>query len=441
MDPGLTSLLLLLLGALPFAALWMRARRRATAERAGRDLLLDVMEATPAHFALYDADRRLLAFNRAYRELHTHLPENPIGRVRYDDLLRLTIARTLPPEQVEAEVARRVATHESGIGESFDRVYPDGRWMRVSKQRLRNGAVAGFALDVTPLKAREAALAASEARYRVMVDDAPVGIWHLDAEGSTIFANAVLAALFDGAAPPALGSAGLILPPEQEPEHPFGFVPGRRMEVALPGHAHAPRTLLVTASPWISDAAGGRSALLTLLDITSLKRAQAQVEHLARHDPLTGLANRDAFRTALSALVEGGGALILLDLDHFKETNDRHGHEAGDAVLMAIGDRLRAAVRLTDGVCRLGGDEFALVVHGMNAKAAEELARRVTRLAAEPVSFRGAQLRVGASAGIAMAPEDGDDPDALNRAADLALYQSKAERGGWRHRLHARRHR
>ncbi len=430
--------LLPMLGALPFALLWWVARRRAAAERAGRDMLLDAIEVTPSHFALYGPDRQLLAFNRAYRELHSQLNERPDGKYTYDVLMREAVAKTHPAEEVEAELALRITRHESGNGESFDRLYPNGRWMRVAKQRLRNGAVAGFALDVTPLKAREAALEASEARYRVIVDDAPVGIWHLDAEGRTLFANTVLARLFDGEAPAELNRAGLVLPSATAPEHPFGFAPGRRTEVLLPGTVDAPRTLLVTASSWISDATGGRSALLTLLDITSLKRAQAQIEHLARHDPLTGLANRNAFRLSLQDMIEGaGGALILLDLDHFKDANDRHGHEAGDALLIAIGDRLRGAVRSTDSVCRLGGDEFALVVPGVDGAQAEELAQRAIHLAAEPVLFRGVQLRVGASVGIAMAHHDGDDADALNRAADLALYQSKAERRGCARRFDA----
>lgn len=422
-----------LAGALPFGAMWWRARRLARADRAVREGLIQAMEATPCNFALFDAERHLVACNAAYRDLHrAGFDATPPGRrVRYDDLMREACRRTLPPERVEAELAQRVANHEACSDEGFERLYPDGRWMRVHKRRLSSGCVAGFALDITPLKQREAEIEASEARFRAMVDSAPVGIWQLDESGRTLFSNDVLARIFDSAAPGGVGESGLALGGGDDAASPFGLAPGQRTELDLPRPDGTRRTLLAAASPWLPNPAGGRMALLSLLDITSLKRAQAQVEHLARHDPLTGLGNREAFRLALSAMIEaGGGALVLLDLDRFKEANDRHGHEAGDALLMTIADRLRGAARLTDAVCRLGGDEFAIVMPGANAEAARAVAARAARLAAEPVAFRRVELRVGASAGVAVAPADGEDADSLARAADLALYQSKSERRG-----------
>jgi len=428
---GLAALLILLpvAGALPVAALWWRARRQAAAARDARDLLLEAVETAPSQFALFDAERRVVHANAAYRRLHRAAFDGP-GPVRFDDLMRCICAETLPPDQVEAEVARRVARHETDADQRFDRRYADGSWLRVTKRRLPSGAVVAFALDITPLKAREAELEASEAQFRAMVDGAPVGIWHLAADGSTRFGNGVLGAILGGV-PGSIAEAGLRLPDPGDPAHPFGFRPGKRVEVPLLRRGEPARTLLAVASRWIADPAGGRSALLTFTDITSLKSAEAQVEHMARHDPLTGLANRDSFRAALATMIAaGGGALVLLDLDNFKEANDRHGHEAGDRLLVAIAERLRNAMRPDDTVCRLGGDEFALVVHGVDADAAMTVAGRATRLAAQPVAFGGLSLRITASAGVALAPLHGDAPDAVLRAADLALHESKIARRG-----------
>lgn len=428
---GTTALLILLpvAGAIPGAVLWWRARRQATAEREARELLLEAIEATPSQFALFDPDRRVVHANAAYRALHAEAFAGP-GPVRFDDLMRVVCAGTLPPDEVEAEVARRVARHDTEAEQSFDRYYADGRWLRVTKQRLPSGAVVASGVEITPLKAREAELEASEAHFRALVDDAPVGIWHLAADGSTRFGNGVLRAIL-GEIPASITEAGLRLPDAGDPAHPFGFPPGQRVEVPLHRPGGASRTLLVVASPWFADPAGGRSALLTFTDITSFKSAEAQVEHLARHDPLTGLANRDSFRAALAGMIAGeGGALILLNLDSFKEANDRHGHEAGDTLLVAIAERLRAAMRPDDTVCRLGGDEFALVVRGVDADAAMTVAARATRLAAQPVAFGNLSLRITASAGVALAPLHGDAPDAVLRAADLALHESKLARRG-----------
>ncbi len=428
---GSAALLILLpaAGAIPVAALWWRARRQAAEARAARDLLLEAIEATPSQFALFDSRRYVVHANAAYRDLHRETFARP-GPVRFDDLMRAVCAETLPPEEVEAEVARRVANHDTAAEQRFDRRYADGRWLRVTKQRLASGSVVAFGLDITPLKMREAELEASEAHFRAMVDGAPIGIWHLAADGSTRFGNGALQAILGGV-PGGIAEAGLHLPDAGDPAHPFGFPPGQRVEVTLQRPDGPARTLLAVASPWFADPAGGRSALLTFTDITNLKSAEAQVEHLARHDPLTGLANRDSFRAALAGMIAGeGGALILLNLDNFKEANDRHGHAAGDTLLVAIADRLRNAIRPGDAVCRLGGDEFALVVAGVDADAAMTVAARATRLAAQPVVFGSLSLRITASAGVALAPLHGDAPDAVLRAADLALHVSKVARRG-----------
>ncbi|MCU1588371.1 MAG: diguanylate cyclase [Frankiales bacterium] len=161
----------------------------------------------------------------------------------------------------------------------------------------------------------------------------------------------------------------------------------------------------------------------------------ARQAYEASHDPLTGLANRLllAGRSA-SALAEAKGttAMLLLDLDHFKEINDTLGHAAGDLLLQEVARRLQCSVREEDLVVRLGGDEFAILLTDLSSPAAAEpVAAAVLALLSEPVEYQGLHLSVEASIGIACYPDDAATSEELFRRADVAMYQAKHERGAW----------
>jgi diguanylate cyclase (GGDEF)-like protein len=157
--------------------------------------------------------------------------------------------------------------------------------------------------------------------------------------------------------------------------------------------------------------------------------------HEASHDPLTGLANRTLLSARTTAALERGEgttALLLLDLDHFKEINDTLGHAAGDLLLQEVAHRLRRAVRAGDLVARLGGDEFAVLLTGLADPAlAEPVAAQLLTTLAEPVEYEGLHLSVEASIGIACHPDDAGTAEELFRRCDVAMYQAKNERGAW----------
>jgi diguanylate cyclase (GGDEF)-like protein len=170
-------------------------------------------------------------------------------------------------------------------------------------------------------------------------------------------------------------------------------------------------------------------------DISEQKRARDELQHLAEHDPLTGLANRGVFHSRLKAMVEARAtfAVILLDVDHFKEVNDTLGHPVGDSLLLATGERLKACLRPSDLVARLGGDEFVVIAEGAGAAEAARLAQRFHDTASAPHVIEGEQVRLGASMGIALSKGEDTDPDRLFRNADIALYAAKASgRGAFR---------
>lgn len=288
---------------------------------------------------------------------------------------------------------------------------------------------ATYAAQLARIGAREAARARaageSELRMRAVLEHTPVGIWQIDEAGRTLFANARLRALFGGTAPATVAESGLRR--SEAEKDPFDIPLGEEREAVLPAaEGREALRLQIVASSWPAEAGAGR--LLTVLDVTPLRVAQARVEHLAEHDSLTGLANRDAFQAALAAMANtpGGGLLLLLDLDHFKATNERHGHEVGDALLREAAARMRGAVRPSDLVCRLGSDEFAILAFEAGAEAALPVAGRLRAALRPPLRLAEMDFSLSASIGIAVAPADGPDAPALLRAANLALHEAKA---------------
>ena len=177
--------------------------------------------------------------------------------------------------------------------------------------------------------------------------------------------------------------------------------------------------------------------LLTARDISQLKTAQAQVRHLAYHDPLTNLPNRALLmdrlsqQTSLHERHDLRAALLFLDLDHFKHINDSLGHPVGDSVLKIITARLEASVRNEDTVARLGGDEFVVLLTGLKGSLKEvtgsvrSTADTLRELLAEPMFLDGQRLQVTPSIGIALLPDHGSTAADLLKRADIALYRAK----------------
>lgn len=278
----------------------------------------------------------------------------------------------------------------------------------------------------------------SERRLRLIIENAETGIFTIDSAARLISWNPAFARKL-GLSPTS--SAGAAMPPLTELLAPHSEQVRRliaeatksahseSLDFELDGAAGAKRWLNVLLQPIESAQLQG-----LISDVTEHKQAAQNALALAEHDHLTGLANRLGLERAAAPLLAQAHAgrrptvaLMMLDLDWFKQVNDMHGHEAGDEVLQAIAGRLRRSVRPEDIVARLGGDEFVLVLDQMDSPAtARSMGERLIDSISEPIALaNGVQVRVGASIGVAFAQGEHATLERLMRSADAAMYEAK----------------
>ena len=168
------------------------------------------------------------------------------------------------------------------------------------------------------------------------------------------------------------------------------------------------------------------------IEVEQRRAAEHRVEHLATHDPLTNLSNRRGLYEELNELIyrsqrySFSSAVIYVDLDGFKHVNDHFGHEAGDQLLIQVAANFKSIVRQTDSIARIGGDEFIVLLTDIDSETT--LITKIEKLLAEasrPLEFKGHKFSVGASIGVALFPDHGEDAETLLHHADQAMYQAK----------------
>ena len=263
------------------------------------------------------------------------------------------------------------------------------------------------------------------------------GILSLDRRGNIIFANPAAHTLL-GQAQSIIGNpigdylAGTAASKAMEDmtracladERWHGLVSAYRQQLTFPAE--------FIATP-LKDEKGFIAGIsIAFQDVSERQRRESALRTESERDPLTGLINRRGLERLLPRRLAYGSqklALLYLDLDHFKEVNDGHGHHAGDVVLKEIADRFMTAMRQTDLIARVGGDEFCIVVSAdVPAEAAEIVARKLIDVSNEPLAFGDLSLKLGASIGIAL-PDGSSLPELLMQRADQAMYQAKREGG------------
>ncbi|MEA3078414.1 MAG: hypothetical protein QOF60_3322 [Actinomycetota bacterium] len=283
----------------------------------------------------------------------------------------------------------------------------------------------------------------AEQKFRSLVQNASDVLIVADADGTVRYVSAACRRVL-GASPGSLASlpfASLVHPEDidrvvhqlsnaEPPPAPPILVEARMRRVDGSWVAVEIRASDLAEEPSV------RGLLLTVQDVTVRQELEQRLRHDALHDPLTGLGNRVLFQDRLHHAVLRSKrhpqtlAVLMMDLDGFKDVNDTLGHAAGDRLLVAVADRLQAAVRPGDTVSRMGGDEFAVLIEGAEPETAELIASRILARLRAPLEIDGRNLVPNGSIGVALASTEIGNPEALLRAADLAMYRAKTDGKG-----------
>ena len=324
----------------------------------------------------------------------------------------------------------------------------DGRevWIRdeeiaIGDERGQPTRFRGFMIDITAQKEAELGLRASEEQTRLIIESASQAYIAIDAQGRIIDWNAQAEATFGWSRKEALGEPleECIIPMAQRSAHRAGIahylatgegrLVGKRIEVtALHRDGHE---FLAELTIWPVRSGDDVRFSALVHDITLRKQLEMQLQHQAFHDSLTGLANRALFRDrvahslARQARSHGGVSVLFSDLDDFKTVNDSLGHDAGDQLLVAVAERLRAVMRPEDTTARFGGDEFAILLEETDQDGTRRAAERILEALRSPFEFHGRQVVMRASIGAAITTDGSTEPDDLLRQADLAMYTAK----------------
>jgi diguanylate cyclase (GGDEF)-like protein/PAS domain S-box-containing protein len=397
---------------------------------------------------MFDANGRLMVWNEKYLELYGLSPDV----VRSGVSIRSIVEHRRQTGQLDLDVdayvgALQQTLIDTGRGASTSRLN-NGKTVSLTSTAIAGGGWVAMHEDITDRVRHEEAmfqqaseLARTNMRFDAALSNMTQGLCMFDGQKRLVVWNQRYAEFYQ--IPPDLLKVGTPYEAIVTDGLARGVVKGKIGDL---GVKVAEFTGLPTNSSRTDELDDGRFVqhtrqpmegggwLSIVEDITERRRAEAEIIHLARHDVLTGLANRAEFNSKLEEaskrLKRNGGTVtvMMLDLDRFKAVNDTLGHPAGDRLLVEVGRRLQSTVRDTDVLARLGGDEFAIIQEGSfdQHEGAITLALRIINAISQPFDLNGHEAGIGTSIGIALAPENGAEPEELLKSADLALYDAKA---------------
>jgi diguanylate cyclase (GGDEF)-like protein/PAS domain S-box-containing protein len=427
--------------------------RDITAQMDAEDELADakgrlqaVLDHSPMAIYMRDLDQRWIVANAETCGIVGKSAEELVGR---------PMAEAFPREVYERLAANDREVIESGAAQSFDEIVVDGRsgeprhtWSLKFPVRDSRGCVIGLggvSLDVTERERTARELAAARGLFESVFASAPVGMLvgrvDDDRRAEVVQCNHAFASMLGRAPEELLGPVGLeIVHPDDLPlrrrllEDLIAGRPAAAVEMRFL-HRDGHEICALTAPSLTLGPDGERLVVVQAVDISERKTFEAQLQHLADRDPLTGLLNRRRFEEELARAVSHAhrhrrpAALLLLDLDGFKAVNDSFGHSAGDALLVRISDALHEVLRESDILARIGGDEFGLILPDTDGEASDVVADKLIRAVREHGSFLldGRRAVVTVSIGITeLNGRRGIDAAHLLREADAAMYQAKA---------------
>jgi diguanylate cyclase (GGDEF)-like protein/PAS domain S-box-containing protein len=418
------------------------ARKQTEAElTASRHFLAGLIDAIPLPLTVKDDNRRLVIVNEATAKFH----DRPAG-----DFLGKLDSDIYPPERVQEIWAEDDAVTDSGTPLEEEQAFRTAsgvlRWVIKYKRRIVSPDSQRWLIttliDITDRRQTEIALRQSEARFRALTELSSDFYWEQDENFRITEISGSVLALVGISAQAHLGKTrweipGIKLSQKEWDAHRAilqAHLPFTDFAYERTGPDGEPRWLSMTGQPVFDDAGKFTGYRGVGRDITAAKLAEARIQYLAYHDSLTTLPNRSSFSLILGQGIARARresrqlAVLFIDLDRFKNINDTLGHDAGDALLLEVGTRLRHCVRQSDTVARLGGDEFVVLLDEISAPGhVAKVARKILADVGSPLDIKGQEFRVSASIGVSIFPQDGGDEQTLMKNADIAMYHAKQE--------------
>jgi diguanylate cyclase (GGDEF)-like protein/PAS domain S-box-containing protein len=432
----------IVLGVCLVASMSARIRQKMSEQNLQLDVALNNMN---QGLCMFDAQNLLVVWNERYREMYNIDPRHIWRGCTIRDLLDARIAAgTFPLDPARYDQELRAALKER-TAFTLNIELKDGRTIAVVNQPMKDGGWVATHEDITERKRAERELERTRSFLDTIIENVPSPIIVKNISDLRYL-------LINRAAEKYLGvdrsvmlgkTAGEVMPRSSadkiEAEDQKLIESGEvafLSEHAVATPANGTRIVTATRLP-VKDTDGMPQYLISVInDLTERKHHEQRIEHLARHDPLTDLPNRTAFNDCIASTIglaagsRESFALLCMDLDRFKAVNDVFGHAVGDALLREVGRRL-GAVSHGAFLARLGGDEFAVITPtGVQPATAETLAERLSAALDSDIEINGNTLRVGATIGIGIYPQDGTDAAALIANADAALFRAKAEMRG-----------
>ncbi|MDR3466836.1 MAG: EAL domain-containing protein [Xanthobacteraceae bacterium] len=408
------------------------------------DALLEVMiESIPSGLCIFDHDLKLVISNGRYGNMYGLGPEQIPPGTSLHDILAASAAGARGPLNIDR---LRYDGPDGGGPRATPLVAElgDGSVFTVSRHPMLDGGLIEVHRDITDARFAEARAEAArqELIERQYAIDQAVIVAITDLQGRFIYANDNFCKISGYSRDELLGQNHRILKSGEHPPSLFRELYRRiargqvwRGELCNRSKDGSLYWVDTVITPQLGPNGKPAAYMAIRVDVTARKRAEAQVVYAARHDALTGIANRavllERIEQALQKMQQhdAGFAVFLVDLDGFKNINDTLGHAAGDALLKELAYRLKTSLRDAESVARLGGDEFAIVQEGraVGREEAIDLASRVMDIVSCPFELDGQEVSVGTSIGIALAPVHGTSAGELLKKADLALYRVKSE--------------
>ncbi|MFT4056046.1 MAG: EAL domain-containing protein [Novosphingobium sp.] len=429
--------------AISIAVLSIARSARLALHATERDMSILVKGITDCAIYMLDRDGKVVNWNAGAQRLKGYTFEEAVG---------LPLAAFYTPEDQADDLPRRAVAHAADTGKFSGegwRMRRDGTrfWAHVTIEKVANelGEHIGFAKitrDMTRFKEDEDRVREMAGHLDGALANMHQGLCLFDANGRLRVANPRFSAIWGIAPSTSLAgldaeavadavlaaSAGRSASRERREDLRRQFTRPVTDTAAAPITLDLGETLVVSMT---SRAMPGGGHVVTFDDITERRRSEAKIAHMAMHDNLTGLPNRNSFAHWIDAELDEARhfghqlAVVMIDLDRFKEINDTRGHSAGDAALQHLAKRMVDVLDDGEIVARLGGDEFAAAKRFRDRDGLDAFLRRVEGCFATPFGADDNAFHLGGSIGVAVFPEDGDRREQLLNNADLAMYRAK----------------